>query len=292
MLGDLADWFESHILRRGTAAVFGSLFTLLTFSTLLGNVFGSVVVRGIALVCVGLIVVAAVVASLMNRRNARSEHRMHSELLAKYCDFIIDHRPEPLIMADLWKQTVYIQRNGDVREVVVISATTLRELTYFIRFMCGPNWEQPERFHRRVKVWIRGLTVDGEVVPRCRVTKSWRPDGRMKSIVHFEEPVREGQRIKLTMERYWPAKCHPMVCDHVADDFTFRTTKLIQVKKIDFRIVFPLGVDAEFGKLPSNDTAFRMKVTTDVDSENRNVIVWRARDLPVFQTVGIWVKIK
>jgi hypothetical protein len=65
-------------------------------------------------------------------------------LLARYCNFVIDNSPEPLVSIEAWQQWVFIHANGDVREVLTLRAVALREKVCFIRLKAGSGWDQPE----------------------------------------------------------------------------------------------------------------------------------------------------
>jgi hypothetical protein len=157
MLKSFVAWLDSYIAQRGSPGVVGDLVGVLSFAGLLGTVFGSQIVRAGAFVATAILAIVGILLLLTDRRRLQRDYNIYRKLLARYCNFIIDHRPEPLVLVEEWDQTVYIQRNGDVRERIAIKAVALREEVHFIRFYAGSEWDQPEKHRNKVRVNARSL---------------------------------------------------------------------------------------------------------------------------------------
>jgi hypothetical protein len=120
---------------------------------------------------------------------------------------------------------MYVQSNGDVREVLFIKATALRDEVYFLRFNMGSCWQQPERYRRKVEVRARGIRANGTPGVQLNITGSWISDAKLRSIVHLQSPLARGEEIRLEMVRTWPAKCLPLMRGGAVDSFVFRRSE-------------------------------------------------------------------
>lgn len=293
MLRSFVTWLDSYVAQQGAPAVVGGLVGIMSFAGLLGTVLGSQMVRVGAFVGAGLLVIAGILLLLADRRRLRREFGVQRDLLAKYCDFVIDHRHEPLVLISDWQQVVYVRRNGDVREVITIKATALREDLHFIRFKAGCEWNQPQKYRDKVKVRARSLKVNGSAGPHWTVTRSWPSDGRMRILVHLHSPVRRGQEIRLEMERMWPGKCWPMMCDSAIDNFVFSTTKLMQIQEVTYRVVLPKGFSAVYWPLGFGDEeAGECDIEEELDREGRKNYVLHVRDLTAYAEVGMQLELE
>ncbi len=293
MLRSFVIWLDSYIAQRGASAVIAGLVGIMAFAGLLGTVFGSQVVRAGGFTAVGLLIVTGILLMLADRRRLQREYDIHRDLLTKYCDFITDHRPEPLILVSDWSQDVHLKRNGDVRELITIKATVLREDIHFLRFKAGCEWNQPERYRNKVKIRARSLKVNGSAGPHWNVTRSWPSDRKMRVLVHLHSPVRQGQEIRLEMERLWPAKCKPLMCDSTVDNFVFSTTKLIQIQKVCYRVILPKGFSAVYWPLgfDEEETA-ECGIEEETDRDGRKNYILKVRDLTSYAEVGMQLELE
>lgn len=288
MLKSFVAWLDSYLAHRGAPAVIAGLVGIMSFAGLLGTVLGSQTVRAGAFAAVALLVVAGILFVLADRRRLQREYNIHRDLLAKYCDFIVDHRPEPLVLANEWDQTVFIQQNGDVRERLVVKATALREEVYFIRFYAGSEWEQPEKYRKKVRINARSLKVNGKSGPRWNVTRSWLSSKQMVMIVHLHSPVRAGEEIRLEIERFWPKKCQPLMCQGEPDDFIFHTGKMLQIDKVTFRVVFPGECNVSYDAIGFVDDATTgVHIGSERDADGRRVVTLYVDHLPVDARYGM-----
>jgi hypothetical protein len=288
MFKSFVTWLDSYIAQRGTPGVVGDLVGVLSFAGLLGTVFGSQMVRAGAFVAAGLLVVVGILFLLADRRHLKRDYHVYRELLAQYCDFLIDHRPEPLVQVNEWDQTVYLQRNGDVRERLIIKAVALREEVHFIRFYAGSEWEQPEKHRNRVWVNARSVKVNGKPGPHWNVTKSWLSSKRMAMIVHLRPPITHHETICFEIERFWPRKCQPFMRDGQADEFYFHTGKVMQIDKVTYRVVFPGKFNVSYDAIGfRDDPATGAFITSDRDGDGRTVVTLHVDHLPADADYGM-----
>jgi hypothetical protein len=191
------------------------------------------------------------------------------------------------VSIETWHHKVYVQPNGDVREVAMIKAVALREEVHFIRFHLGSDWDQPEEYRRNVTVRARGVNLDGAPGPQWNVTSTWLSRAKLKTIVHFRSPVRLGEEVRLEMVRFWPAKCLPLMRHGVGENFYFRTTDLLRIQHIEYQVILPLGFDVTHAPIGFDEPDEHTSVDAYTDTEGRRVIVCRAERLPIRQPVGM-----
>lgn len=279
-------WLDAYLVHEEPAAVLKALAGLLAFAGLLGTIFGSQAIRAGAFVATILFALCAILLLVTDRRRLQRELDISRTLLARYADFIIDNKLEPLVSIEEWAQKVFVQPNGDVREVVTINAVALREEIYFLRLHAGSEWDQPERYRKGLTVRARSIKNNGVAGPHWIVTNTWLSADKLNSIVHFQSPIRRVDEFRLEMKRFWPAKCLPLMRGHIAERFTFRTTELIQIQQMRHSLVLPAGFDAVYEPIGFTEPHNHLCVESDIDDEGRRVIVFRATQLPKRRTVG------
>jgi hypothetical protein len=200
----------------------------------------------------------------------------------------INHEALPLISIQSWRQTVYIQPNGDVREVLNIEAVALREPVYFIRLTAGSRWDQPEKYRRNVKVAARNVTVDGNMDAYCGITTLWSSSQKLTSFLHFPIPIKRGEQILFEMVRTWPAKCQPLMIEGTAESFIFRSTQLLDIQHVHYRIVLPAEFNARAEPVSGSSAAVTgISIETTRDDEGREMIVWNAYLVRAHEAVGV-----
>ncbi|MCP2245723.1 hypothetical protein [Lentzea aerocolonigenes] len=280
MFKSFLEWLDEYLQREDSTAVVRAVVGLMGFAGLLGTVLGSSVVRGGGFVAISLFVISVILLLLADRRKLKKKYDSHRKFLRRYCDFIAEHHSRPLIRITLWKQVAFIQANGDVREILRINAVAERREVYFLRFRAGGGEaELSKRQQRRVKVNARAITVNGQRGPRWEVTRSWLPDGRLNSIVHFHEPVRRGGKIDIEIERFWPGKCAPLMREGATEPFTFRFTGLMPADAIEHTVVLPLGFSAYYDTVGFVEPDPRFSVTVGEDDESRRTFTFRGQIL-------------
>lgn len=286
MFKSFITWLDSYISREEPSSVLKAMIGLMAFAGLLGTIFGNQAIRTGAFVVIIVFIVSAMLLLLADRQRLRHTHDTYRMLLARYCDFVIDRSAEPLVSIESWKQKVYVHPNGDVREVLILKAIALREKVYFIRLKAGSRWDQPEKYRRDVKIIARGLTINGLPGPRWNVTTSWPTTEKMTSILHLHRPIKRGEEILFEVVRTWPAKCLPLVRGQ-ADEFSFRTSHLLEIQHVEYGIVLPAGYDAVYELIGSTEPNIQMEADTQHDQEGRKTFVWRADKVPDYTFVGI-----
>jgi len=280
-------WLDSYITREEPAAILKALVGLMAFAGLLGTIFGSQSIRVGAFVVVITFVVSIILLLHADRRRLLRECRIHRELIARYNNVVLESSPDPLISIEDWSQKVYVQSNGDVREVLVIKALALRDEVHFLRFHTGSDWHQPERYRRKVEVRARGIGINGAPGTHLTVTRSWLSDSKMCSIVHLRSPLIREEEVHLEMVRIWPAKCLPLMREGMADNFVFRRTERMPMKSVEYQVILPAGFDAIYEPIGFSEPHGQMSVTTFTDTEDRKVIVCSVAALPPRTTVGM-----
>lgn len=276
---------SARLGRLGRAAALKVLIALLAFAGVVGAVFENWVVRGGAIV---VVVVAGVGALVLVRRRGGSGD---AELVSRYCDFVIERKLTPLVSVTNWHQKVYVQPNGDVREVVTIQAVALRDEVHFIRFHLGSEWDQPESQRKKVVVRATSITVDGVDCPQWKFTSTWLSPAKLRSIVHFCEPVRLGQEIRLEMTRFWPAKCLPLMRHGTPESFFFRTTELLRIQRLEYQVILPPGYEVTHEPVGFTEPDDHTSVHTYTDPDGRRVVICRASRLPERQSVGMRLEV-
>ncbi|AUI62309.1 hypothetical protein [Amycolatopsis sp. BJA-103] len=292
MLRSFVAWLDSYISQRGVSAVLGGLVGLMAFAGLLGTVFGSQMIRAGGFIVVALLIVVGVLLVLADRRRLQRENNTNRNLLAIYCKFIVDHRPEPLVLVNEWNQTVFVQRNGDVREKLTIKAVALRKETHFIRFYAGSEWEQPEKIRDKVRVKARIMKKSGKAGPYCTVTKSWSSSRQMVMLVHLHTPVEMGAEIRLEINRVWPKKCQPLLYGE-PDVFYFYSGKVLQIDRVKYRVVFPRNINVTYDSIGfRDDRSTGSYITSKKDDDGRRVVTLHIAHLPTHARYGMRLSIK
>jgi hypothetical protein len=285
-------WLDLYISRETPASVLKSLVGLMAFAGLLGTIFGNQAIRVGAFVVVIVFVVSVILLLLADRRHLQQDHGAIRELLTRYCDFVVDNSSKPLVSVEAWNQVVFVEPNGDVKEVITITAVALRERVYFIRMTAGSRWDQPERYRRNVKVIARSLVVNNSPGPRWIVTTSWTSAQKLTAVLHLHEPIKQGEQIRFEVVRTWPAKCRPLMRDQVADSFVFRTaTQLLDIRHVEYKIVLPAGFDAVHEPIGQLAPQVHLTVEDERDQEGRRVFTWRADLVPAGTAVGVMLEL-
>lgn len=287
MFRNFIAWLDSYIAREEPSTVLKALVGLMAFAGLLGTIFGNQAIRAGAFATVIVFVVSTILLLLADRRRLQREHDVHRELLTRYCDLIIDDDVEPLISVTNWVQRLHVWPNGDVREVLTLDAVALREEVYFMRMPSGSEWDQPERYRRNVRIRARSIGENGASGPHWHVTTFWMSTALLKSIIHFRSPVLKGEAFRLEVERFWPAKCLPLMRHHAAENFVFHATERVRIHRMEYRVILPAGFDAVYEPIGFTDQHARTSVEAHTDNEGRKVIVCTATDLPIRKQLGM-----
>jgi hypothetical protein len=229
---------------------------LMAFAGLLGTIFGNQAIRVGAFVVVIVFIASVILLLLADRRNLQRSKETTWELLTRYCDFIRENNPEPLISVKTWDQVVYVEPTG-----------TYEKSSRSPRSRCA-----------------NGSTSPG---PRWIVTTSWTSEQKLTAVLHLHEPIKQGEEIHFEVVRTWPAKCRPLMRDEVADSFIFRTdSRLLAIQRVEYKIVLPAGYDAVHEPIGLLEPDVHLTVDDERDQEGRKVFTWRADLVPSGKTVG------
>lgn len=240
-----------------------------------------------AFVVVIMFVLSVVLALLADRRRLVKAFDAQRTQIARYCTYLVESNSDPQLSIDSWRQWVYVRPNGDVREVLHLNAVVLSEQMYFVRLTSNCRWDQPERYRRDVKVIAGSVSASGAPGPRWRVTTSWLSASKLIYIAHLHQAVHRGEKISFEMVRTWPAKCYPLMRDKDAEEFILRTTSRLQVQNVEYRVVLPSGFDAVYELIGSTNPDAHLSATTEYDTEDRKVFVWRSTKVPTMIPVGM-----
>jgi hypothetical protein len=285
-------WLDSYISREEPSSVLKAMVGLMAFAGLLGTVFGSQAIRAGAFVVVIVFLVSAILLLLADRRRLRRAYEKDQTLLARYCDVLIEAGSEPALSIGTWKQKVYVQSNGDVREVLTLKAVALRDKVPFIRLTAGSRWDQPEKYRRDVEVTARSLSHNGAPGPRWNVTTPWLSTQKMMSILHMHEPIKRGEEVLVEVVRTWPAKCLPLMRNRDAEDFCIRTSNLLEIQHVDYSVVLPNGFDAVYELIGSTKPDVTLSAEKECDQEGRRTFTWHSEKVPSWTKVGIRLELK
>lgn len=291
MFKSFIEWLDSHIAREEPSAIIKSLIGLMTFAGLLGTIFGNQAIRVGAFVVVTLFVLSIMLALLADRRRLTKAYDRQRAQIARYCTYFIESNPDPQLSIDCWRQWVFVQPNGDVREVLNLSAVVLGEQMHFLRLTARSLWDQPHRQRQDVKVTMGSIAADGTPGQRWHVTTSWQAE-KMISIGHFHQAVNRGEGISFEMVRVWPAKCRPLMRDEEAEDFILFTTNRLQVHSVEYRVILPEGFEAVHELIGTTKPDVHLSAETEFDKESRRNYVWRSNTVPTMTRVGMRLQLK
>lgn len=291
MLKSFINWLDSHISREEPSSVIKSLIGLMAFAGLLGTVFGNQAVRAGAFVVVIMLVLSVILALLADRRRLTRACDRQRAQITRYCTHLVESNPDPQFSIDCWRQSVFVQPNGDVREVLNLNVLVLNERTYFVRLTARSLWNQPQKHLDDVKVTMRRIAAAGTPGPRWHVTTSWQ-SGKLTYVGHFHEAVNRGEEISFEMIRIWPAKCHPLMRGEEAEKFVLRATSRLQVRSAEYRVILPPGYDAVSELIGDRNPTVQLSADSETDKENRRIYVWRSGAVPTMTGIGMILQLK
>jgi hypothetical protein len=285
-------WLDSHISREEPSSIIKSLIGLMTFAGFLGTVFGNHAVRAGAFVVVVILILSVTLTLLADRRRLRQENDSQRALIVRYSTYLVESHPAPQLSIDCWRQWVFVQPNGDVREVLKVKAVVLGEPMHFLRLTAACLWDQPEKYRHGVKITASRLLENGAPGPQWDVTTSWLSLQKMIYIAHLHQAVHHGEELSFKLVRQWPAKCLPLMREKEADDFVLRATSRLQIQNVEYRIVLPSGFDAVHELVGSTEPGVHLSTATEHDEEDRKVFVWRSTQIPTMTRIGMRLQLK
>lgn len=282
-------WLDHYISREEPSSILKAMVGLMAFAGLLGTIFGNQPIRAGAFVVVIVFVASIMLLLLADRRHLKQAYDTHRILLARYCNFVIDNSPDPLVSIEAWQQRVVIYANGDVREVLTLKAVAIREKVHFIRLTAGSRWDQPEKHQRDTKVIARSLT-NGAPGPRWNVTSTWQSAQKMTSILHLHHPIKRGEEIRFEVIRTWPGKCLPLLRGDT-ETFSFCASPL-GIQHVEYSVVLPNGFDAIYELIGADEPDVPLSASLEYDKEGRRMLVWHADKVPAKLELGMRLELK
>jgi hypothetical protein len=290
MLRELASWLDEYLSSEGPPAIAKAVLGVLSITALPGAVFGSLLVKVIALTVAVCAVTALGLVLLADRGSLRRELEEHRELVTRYCKHI-RREEKPFYQVTSWHEVCAVTDDrGNTDDVLRMRIRVLRPDMLFFRFRFSCNWAQPARYRHRVQTQIRNIKVDGAPGIRLCTTRSWVADGKMYLIAHFGEPPRAGSEISLAMRMRWPQRCAPLMVSRQPDSFVLRFSEPISCAR--YEVILPAGREAfcEPVGFEHGDEGFSL--TPEGDADGRAHYVFEAFDLEPSHEAGMKLELK
>jgi hypothetical protein len=290
MLRELTSWLEDYLQDEGSPAVVKAVLGILSVTALPGAVFGSLLVKAIALTVAMCAVTGLGLVLLADRSSLRRELEDHRQLVRRYCAHI-RREEKPFYKVTSWHEVCAVTDDrGNTDGVVRIRIRVLRPDMLFFRLRFSCDWPQPERYRRRVQTQVRGIKVDGAPGIRLRTTTSWAEDGKMYVIAHLDAPPRAGSEISLAMRVKWPQRCAPLMVSRQPDSFVLRFGRPISTAR--YEVILPAGREAFCEPVGFEQGDEGLSLTRSDDEEGRTHYVFEATDLEPFHRAGMKLELK
>ena len=288
MLRSFVGWLDDYLASEEPSAVVKAAVGIMSFAVLLGAIFGSSVVKLGALAVAVLFSLSVLLILLRDRRRMRLQLDEYTRIVKRYGDAITDHR-KPAMRLERLDHVAVIDRNGDAREFIRMRVVALNKELHFIPHRAGAGWAQPASQLRKVKVEVRGLSVDGKPGTRWFLTEDWQ-DGKLNLLAHLNTPVPMGSEVGLEIIRYWPGKCAPLMKLGEPDIFTYDYTRPIDY--LSYKVVLPEGVDVYCDPIGFEEGAPGFSLETTKNMEGCTEVMLIATDVAVDQKIGMRLEVK
>ncbi|CCH29205.1 hypothetical protein ABZ816_38470 [Actinosynnema sp. NPDC047251] len=261
----------------------GALTGGLALGALTGAAFGAVAC--LPLVALGLLRgLAGHRAELLRRLGRRDA------LISRYCDLIYGEA-QPLWRIDRWTECVEVGPSGDVTATIQVLASVLRRELPFVRIRLGPNWDQPSRLRRRVRVGAVRVDIGRAPAQRYECTSHWLADGRLEVIVHFlADPPRTGDHVVLEFAVRWPRKAAPLVLSEKSDLFVM--TMGNPLAHLRYRVTLPAGAIVYATAVDLRPKVDDYRLTTSTTTGGRQVAELVARDIAADRRFGMRLELE
>ncbi|HEX6341264.1 hypothetical protein [Umezawaea sp.] len=283
MLQGFIDFLDDYLERTGISGLIRGVLGVLAFASLLSAIFGTIAIKAGALVIATMCLLGVLLMLTTHHRTLRAQANEHRLLLSRYCD-VVTSRMNPTWHIHRWSEAVDIAPNGDVLGSVTIHASVEAEALHFLRVCLGPNWAQPERTRRKVRVSMTGLEIMGTGSGRWSETSRWQPDGRLEILAHcVSKPPGLGDQIRLRLEYEWPGKCVPLMRHDRLDEFVCLFSR--DLDQLDYRITLPVGTRAKYDPVGLDKDNFDLSLYTA--KHKRPVVELVARDVDADHRVGM-----
>ncbi|MGH7751105.1 MAG: hypothetical protein ACREQ5_41025, partial [Candidatus Dormibacteria bacterium] len=180
--------------------------------------------------------------------------------------------------------------NGNTRDIITITAVVECDLLDFFSFWEGPIWNWPERYRRRVKIGVRSLQVGDEGGIRPDITYSWVHKGRVKILIHLNEPATRGSEISFVAQLDWPAKCLPLMRRDRAEEFVLQFGRPTEYAR--YVVVLPAGHEASYEAVGLNWGAGCHDLVSELNTLGQVEVGFTACDIPADHRMGMRIDLK
>jgi hypothetical protein len=290
MLRKSTKWWDDYLRDHEPSAALKTTLGAVAFASVLATLFGGETIDVVAFAASIACLLIGILLLLTDRHDVRQERDTYLQRLNWYYDVLSKLGPEPLITVENWEQTVEIMPNGDTREVQIIDAVAPREVVFFARLTASSRWRQPKRQLRRITMTARRVNADNTLGPSWNLMSSWEGD-KLVAYIDLDPPLRRGETIRFQVERFWPAKCVPMMRYGQAEKFILRTTSALEIKYVKYSVILPREHEAAYELIGEGEPD--VQLLADMTEQNgRKIYTWYAEKVPEYTWVGIRLQLK
>jgi hypothetical protein len=119
---------------------------------------------------------------------------------------------------------------------------------------------------------------------------SWEGD-KLVAYIDLDPPLRRGETIRFQVERFWPAKCIPMMRYGQAEKFILRTTSALEINYVKYSVILPSEREAAYELIGQGEPD--VQLLGDMTEQNgRKIYTWYAEKVPEYTWVGIRLQLK
>lgn len=288
MLGSFVEWLDSYLAGEEPSAVVRAAIGIMSFAVLIGAIFGSSAVKLGALAVALLFSLSVLLVLLRGNRRMRGQLQQYRRIVMRYGDEIMEQR-KPAMGLKTLNHVAVIDRNGDVEETIRMRVVALKKELQFIPHRSGPGWAQPASQLRRVKVQVRGLSVDGKQGTKWFLTED-RHDGKLNFLAHLHTPVPMGTEVDLEINRTWPGKCAPLMRHGETEVFTYDYTRPIDYLR--YVVILPAGVEVYCDSIGFAEGTKGFSLSTTTNTQGSTEVTLIATDVPVDRKIGMRLELK
>jgi hypothetical protein len=288
MLRSFVAWLDDYLAGEEPAAVVRAVIGIMSFAVLLGVILGSTAIKLGALVAALLGLLSVMLILLRDRRRLKRELDEYSRIMTRYGDAITDQR-KPAMRLRRLEHLAIVDRNGNVKEFIRMRVVALKKELQFIPHRAGPAWAQSASQLRKVKIEVRGLSVDGKPGTKWFTTQSWR-DGKLNLLAHLNSPAPLGSEVYLEIVRDWPAKCFPLMRLREPEVFAHDYTRPIDY--LSYTVVLPPGVEVYCDPIGFTDGTAGFSLETRTNQDGCTQVTLIATDVPVDRKIGMTLEVK
>jgi hypothetical protein len=266
MLDDLLEWITEQIEYYGLGRVVSGAITLLAAAGAISAALGTVVIIGATTAAIGFLTLVLLTAMVRDHARMRRTAANAHALLQRYCDILERTSPVTLDVTE-WEQLVELDKKGGAYIVRKLTLTPQGGDLHFLRLRLTyyGSADQSDRIRRRVKASAK--EVSGA---RWESSWFWKDVRTHEFLVHFRNPVAQGDSISVEAEWEWPMFSADLMAGGY-EDFDIRFAH--RVRKATHTVVLPLKNNEALPSVSHNSTVPRVeregsrcRVTFVVDS--------------------------